>query len=116
MPHGHPQGWAPKEIGAFVDQHLTNGKPLPRLGEMKVSGGGVEAAVTSESKVAKAGLHYTTDVTTTWNKREWKSADATVKDGKAVAELPAGRPLVVFLTVTDERGLTVSTEHRIVDR
>jgi hypothetical protein len=22
MPHGHPQGWAPKEIGLFVDHHL----------------------------------------------------------------------------------------------
>jgi PhoPQ-activated pathogenicity-related protein len=28
MPHGHQQGWAPKEIGLFVDQYLTGGVPL----------------------------------------------------------------------------------------
>ena len=31
MPHGHPQGWAPVEIGLFVDQHLRKGKPLAQI-------------------------------------------------------------------------------------
>src|SRR5262249_58009011 len=29
MPHGHPQGWAPVEIGLFVDSVLKGGKPWP---------------------------------------------------------------------------------------
>src|SRR5436190_14588419 len=36
MPHGHQQGWAPVEIGRFVDSHLKKGPRLPGLAEMKV--------------------------------------------------------------------------------
>jgi len=35
MPHGHPQGWAPKEIGLYVDSVLRGGDPLPQLGPWK---------------------------------------------------------------------------------
>src|SRR5262249_12413151 len=27
MPHSHPDGWAPAEIGMFIDQYLRDGQP-----------------------------------------------------------------------------------------
>src|SRR5262249_30738010 len=29
MRHGHPPGWAPQEIGLFIDSFCRNGQPLP---------------------------------------------------------------------------------------
>ncbi|MCA9210006.1 MAG: dienelactone hydrolase family protein, partial [Planctomycetales bacterium] len=37
MPHSHPAGWNPSEIGLFVDQHLRGGDPLPKLAEPSVT-------------------------------------------------------------------------------
>ena len=39
------------------------------------------------------------------------TAAALFEDGVVKAELPEGRPLVYFVTITDERKATVSTEH-----
>ena len=110
MPHGHPQGWAPDEIGLFVDSVLKGGKPLPRLGDLSICDGKASAKIRSEVPIASAQLHYTTD-TGPWQKREWKSLDARLADGKITADLPEASPLVVYLTATDERGAVVSTEH-----
>jgi hypothetical protein len=55
-------------------------------------------------------IHYTTDAGE-WQKREWKTAGAELSAGKISARLPAERPLVCYLSVTDERGIRVSTAH-----
>ena len=60
--------------------------------------------------IKEAALRYTTD-TGEWQKRNWQSAQAEVQHGLVSARLPAQRPLVWYLSVTDERGLRVSTEH-----
>ena len=39
MPHGHSQGWAPAEIGLFIDQHVKGGLSLPKLGPITVANG-----------------------------------------------------------------------------
>jgi PhoPQ-activated pathogenicity-related protein len=33
MAHGHPPGWAPEEIGLFIDSKCRGGKPLPSPGK-----------------------------------------------------------------------------------
>ena len=38
MPHGHPPGWAPQEIGLFIDSHCLGGKPLPVPGKPAIDG------------------------------------------------------------------------------
>ncbi len=110
MPHGHPQGWAPAEIGLFVDSVLRGGDPLPRLGPMKTAGATVRAAVEAGIPVVKAQLHYTHD-TGPWQKRRWHSVGATLAGGAVEASLPARRPIVYYVSVTDQRGATVSTQH-----
>jgi hypothetical protein len=114
MPHSHPAGWKPVEIGLFVDSVLCDAEPLPRLGRPELTGGKLSAAVETAWPVVKSQLHFTTD-TGPWQKRRWKSLDATLADSQATAELPAARPLVAFLTITDNRGATVSTEHVQLD-
>ncbi|NQU26594.1 MAG: prolyl oligopeptidase family serine peptidase [Candidatus Nealsonbacteria bacterium] len=110
MPHGHSQGWAPKEIGLYVDSILTGGDPLPKLGPMKTADGKATAALTAKVPAVKGQLHYTTD-TGAWNKRTWQTVEAKLADGTIAAALPDARPLVYYLSVTDGRNAMVSTEH-----
>jgi len=63
----------------------------------------------AENAVA-AALHYTSD-TGPWKERKWESVEARLADATVSAELPAGRPLVYYLSVTDQRGAMTSTEH-----
>lgn len=116
MPHGHEQGWAPKEIGLFVDLHLAAEKPKPfaKLSTIRREGIAVSATFTSEVPIKSAGLHYTTDQGI-WKDRKWQSIDAKMEAGKLTAILPAEKSIVFFFTVTDERGVTVSTEHEVIE-
>jgi dienelactone hydrolase len=115
MPHGHRQGWAPVEIGLFVDHYLSGGKPLAHVESMKRDGNKVEVKYRSVVPIGTAALHYTTDGGP-WQKRKWQTREARVEKGSVRAELPEGRPLVYFLTLTDERKATVSTEHEVVEK
>jgi dienelactone hydrolase len=110
MPHGHVQGWAPKEIGLYVDSVLKGGAPLAKLAPLEVAGDKATARFESVAKIAKAQLHWTHD-SGPWQKRAWKSADATLEAGSLTASVPAERPIVYFATITDDRGATVSTPH-----
>jgi hypothetical protein len=111
MPHGHEAGWAPKEIGLFADQHLRGGTPLPSVGAMRVEGGAVEASFRSATPVRRAALHLTTD-RGRWQERAWRSLPAEVRGETLRAVLPPERPVLFFLTLTDDRDATVSTEHQ----
>jgi hypothetical protein len=115
MPHGHPQGWAPVEIGLFVDQHLRKGKPLAKVESCRREGNQVEVKFRAEVPVTAAGLHFTTD-TGPGKERKWQTWPAEVRGTTVRARLPGDRPLVYFLTLTDERKATVSTEHEVLPR
>ncbi|MEM7233747.1 MAG: alpha/beta fold hydrolase [Planctomycetota bacterium] len=121
LPHGHSAGWTPDEIARFVDGVLLPGAPgLPRVSSMTINGypTNVSATFTSKLKVKKAALHYTTDVGP-WQKRHWKSAAAAHRSqsgkdgfiGFLSAMLPKERPIVFYLSVTDDQGGEVSTPH-----
>lgn len=110
MPHSHPDGWKPQEIGLYVDSVLLGKTPLASLAPMKIDGPLAKAKFTSESPIQTAELHYTADVGP-WQKRNWQSAAAKFSDGEVSADIPAQRPLVCFLTVRDQRGAVVSTPH-----
>ncbi len=110
--HGHV--WSFGEVDAFIDSHLKKGKPLPVLGELTQDGSKVSATVTMKGKPSAAHLHSAVAVGP-WQKREWKSVPAEFKEGRITATLPGERPLVYFLAVTDERGLEVSTPHRVLE-
>jgi len=108
LPHGHI--WTFDEVDVFVDSVLRGGTPLPCLGPMQVKGERVTAKLIAPVPIREAALHYTTD-TGEWQKRHWETVPAEVGHGTISAPLPAERPLVWFLSLTDDRGLRVSTEH-----
>ena len=45
-----------------------------------------------------------------WQNRRWATAPALVRGGMVSAQLPTNAPLVYFLTLTDRRGASVTTE------
>ncbi len=113
MPHGHPSGWKPKEIGLFVDSILIKGKALARIGKISRSGKQVSVDFQSEFPIKSASLHYTTG-TGPWKERKWKSLDAQIEGNSASATLPSLKDTTWFLTLTDERDATVSSEHKTI--
>jgi len=112
MKHSHPHGWAPKEIGIFVDSILRGSPPLARFKRVSRKGLQVEAGFQATVPIREAALICTTD-SGDWKKRQWQSVPARIEQGGSVirAELPPGRNTAYFLNVIDERGATVSTEH-----
>jgi dienelactone hydrolase len=108
LPHGHI--WTFGEVDQFVDSVLRGSAPLPRLGTLKIRDDIAMASVETRLPLKKAELHYTSDGCP-WQKRHWETAPATLKNNIIKAPLPSQRPLVCYLSVTDDRGLRVSTEH-----
>ena len=110
LPHGHI--WTTGEVDAFIDSHLKGGDPLPKLAAMTRDGDTVSTRVTGKTPAKAAQLCYAT-AEGPWQKREWKTVPAELKDGTVSAKLPEDRPLVYLLSVTDARGLFVTTPHQI---
>ncbi len=110
MKHSHPHGWAPKEIGLFVDSVLRNGTPLPAIEPMHTEGNRVWARFRSQTPIKEAQLHYTTD-TGPWQKRKWHSIQAQLAGDRVEATLPEEAHLVYYLSITDRRGAMVTTPH-----
>jgi hypothetical protein len=108
LPHGHI--WTFGEVDQFADSVLRGGAPLPRLGEMKIENSIATAKVEARLPLKKAELHYTTD-TGPWQKRKWETVPAKLTGRVIQTHLPPERPLVCYLSVTDDRGLRASTEH-----
>ena len=108
MRHGHPPGWAPKEIGIFVDSFCRGGAPLAIPGVPKIEGEQVKVACQSKVPVKEAQLHYTTDGGLR-SKRTWKSSAAEIKDGVISAPHPPAEANTWFVSLTDERGAMVTT-------
>ena len=108
MRHSHVAGWAPAEIGLFIDQHVKKGAPLPKLGRPTSDGKQVSATVASSLPLKKAELHFTVDSGPLVDRR-WQSTAAKI-DGESVsAPVPEGAT-IWMLSVTDSRDAMVSTE------
>lgn len=109
MPHGHPPGWAPQEIGLFIDSKCRGGKALPVPGKPEIKGENVKVTCQSVTALKKAELHYTTD-TGLRSSREWKSLPATIHATTITAPRPPAEANTWFISVTDERDAMVTTE------
>jgi PhoPQ-activated pathogenicity-related protein len=108
MQHGHQPGWAPQEIGLFIDSKCRGGDPLPNPAAPVVSADHVTVTCQSKVQLKKAELNYTND-TGLRSKREWKSVPATIKDKTLTAPKPPAEANTWFITVSDERDAMVST-------
>jgi dienelactone hydrolase len=109
MRHGHPPGWAPKEIGLFIDSFCKDGKPLPLLGKPVLPADGhARLPFTSEVTVKGAELHYTT-AGGPRSKHTWTTRPAKVGDGVVWTPRMPVEVHTWFITLTDERGAMVSS-------
>ncbi len=115
MPHGHQAGWAPREIGLYVDSVLGDGASMAQLGPLETADAQASATVAEGVPQLQGNLHYTTDpggyVEGKWQTRNWTTVDAQIADGAICADLPDARPLVYYLSVTDGRDAMTSTGH-----
>ncbi len=108
MPHGHPPGWAPQEIGLFIDSKCRGGKALPVPGTPVVDGNQVKVTCESVTALKKAELNFTTDGGLR-SKREWKSIPAMITGKVITAPKPPAEANTWYISVTDERDAMVST-------
>lgn len=109
MPHSHRYGWAPIEIGIFIDRCLKDGLPLPRIRRPEIVDGRVWAEVRSRTNVVSAAMHYTTE-TGPINKRQWETVPCRLDGSSIVGRRLPANATIWFLTVTDERDATISSE------
>jgi len=108
MPHSHPAGWAPQEIGLFID-HILLGKPgLAELGELETVGDVLHVAYKSEQPLASCALHYTLGEEPI-NMRTWETVAGTVTADHVQTPVPPQGATAHFVTVTDDRGAVTST-------
>ena len=108
MGHGHPPGWAPQEIGIFIDSFCRGGDALPVIGKLSVEGEEIRAAYTAKTPLKEAKLNYPTD-SGLRSKRQWKSVPMNLGNGVISAPKPPAEANTWFLTATDERGAMVSS-------
>ena len=108
MPHGHPPGWTPQEIGLFIDSKCRDGVPLPMPANPIVEGDTVRLTVDSQTAIKQAQLHYTTEDGLR-SKRQWVSVPAEVNEKTITVAKPPANANTWFLTIQDERDAIVST-------
>jgi hypothetical protein len=108
MGHSHPAGWAPQEIGLFIDAKCRGGEALPVPGVPVRDGQRVRVAFTSVRPVKRAQLHYTTEGGLR-SKRTWQSVEAEVGDGVVRAPAPPAGANTWIVSLTDDRGAMVTT-------
>jgi len=108
MPHGHAPGWAPQEIGLFIDSFCRDGKPLPVPGKLEADGDQVRLPFDSAVPLKSAALHYTADAGLR-SKRTWQSLPAEIHDDIVTAPKPPIGANTWFISLTDERDAMVTS-------
>ncbi len=108
MRHSHPAGWAPQEIGAFIDSYCRGAAPLPVPGQLALDNDRVRLAYTSAVPVTSAALHYTCDQGPR-SKRIWKEIPAEIGSDSITTPRPPADANTWFIALTDQRGLMVTS-------
>ncbi len=108
--HGHCFT-KPHAAELFIESKLNKGKPLARIAKPRVSKGTISAEVSAETKLVSAGLHYCLEALPGNNrKRKYVTIDAHITDKVINVKAPPAEATFWFLTVTDERKATTSSE------
>ncbi len=111
MTHGHSQGWAPKEIGEFVDQQVWKGEPLPVVRSVRSSPRRVTAVIRGKATLSTAAVWYTTDTTMPYSTRKWKSMPAFVVKNKVNAQPLPANTTIWLINITGQQGTTISSSY-----
>lgn len=112
MPHGHPPGWQPQEIGLFVDHQLLGTPALTQFEPPVLDPGSrsLTAACRAAVPLQQAQLHFTADQGLL-SERTWQTVPATVNaDQSAITAVVPSDATLWFLSATDQRGAMTSSE------
>ena len=110
LPHGHIFD-RPKAVEVFIEHYLKGGVALPLVLSPETANGKLTASVKTKTKLTAAALHYTTEkLPGNPGSRKWIEQTATIADNCITADLPPKDATIWFLTVSDERKTTVSSE------
>ena len=94
-----------------MKHHLANGTSLAKITTLKTEKGQVIASVDSETKLAKAELHYTLDALPGKPQtRKWVTLPATLKGNTIIADAPPKKATIWFLTLEDASKTLVSSK------
>ncbi len=128
LAHGHIFD-RPVEIELFVNHYLNDGPPLAKIRAPEVGARNVTAAVETTKPLVSARLYYTTDShlgLTSYDRskggqeweanRTWIEKTATINHKVITTKRPPTNATAWFLTVTDERHSTVSSEIMISEQ
>ena len=108
MPHSHGAGWAPAEIGLFIDAHCRDGVPLASVSAPESSADRITATVKSELPIVAATLHHTSDEGPI-NQRKWVDEPLSVDASRIGGKAPPESATAWFVTASDNRDAIVSS-------
>ena len=108
LPHGHREGWAPREIAAFAAHHLLGGEPLAMIRDQRNEGSVINLRYDAVVPITGAERFHTTG-TEPWRDREWERTSIEPAATELCADVPPDAT-GCFVNLIDERGLTVSSE------
>lgn len=108
MRHGHSAGWAPKEIGWFIDSYCLEGKQLPQLGLLDEVDQQIKLPYTSAIPLKSATMHFTLERGLRSN-RVWRSIPCEVSSEAVTVSKPPKNANTWFIAVTDVREAMVTT-------
>jgi len=109
MPHDFTFGVNLPEVAVFIEAHLRKGTPLASFSSIRTVGDEIHADCAAGLKLSRAYLHYTTDSGSYVNRR-WRSREARIQGKDIIVSRPKKPYNAWFLTVTDTRNCTVSSE------
>ncbi len=112
--HSHGHAWKVEEVYAFIGSKIKGGKPLPKLSDMELSGGGARAKVEGGAKPVRASFHYTEDFHPLWKDRVWKEIPAQMRNGTLSVERVPESASAFFFSVEDVHGLGASSAPHII--
>ena len=108
--HGHIFD-RPKAVEVFIGHYLKGGVALSVVGPVTAANGKLTASVRTPTKLTSAALHYTTaKLPGSPRSRKWTEKPATIAGNRITGEAPPEDATIWFLTVTDDRKTTVSSE------
>ncbi len=107
MKHGH---WFDhKECLMFFDHQLKGEPSLPRVTHLGIDAGKIVVEVDSPTKLVSSELCYTKGAPDENDKRVWVRQPLKVEKNRVEGDGPPPYANVYFVTVTDERGVMISS-------
>lgn len=110
LKHNHAHGWGNSEIYSFINSYLNGTVPLPSVEHLQINKGQARASIKSQLPITNAYLNYTTDTLTSLKDRHWIQKEITIKKNELLMTKVPASATIWYLSVTDKRGLQVSTD------